>query len=148
MLILRLMKRTLRVLCWCLVAGVISYTLLLGYAMFCIDSTKELQRGTILGELLLTSRSIRSFPNDLIPGEKHYFYSPGEPSGRSENTLLIHVRGYDSSMMPKCVDWLSKHGFTKTQGNTAGTLTAMKATDGRAAKVEVSGNDLTISVEH
>jgi hypothetical protein len=54
------------------------YALPLGYATLCIDSTTELQRGTILGELLLTSRPIRSFPNELIQGEKHYFYYDAE----------------------------------------------------------------------
>lgn len=147
-IILRIMKKTIRVLSWCLMVGVISYALLLIYAMFCIDSTRELQRGTILGELLLTSRPIRSFPNDLIHGEKHYFYATGEPSGRSGNIILIRVKEYDSSMAQKCMDWLSKNGFVKTQGNTANTLTTMMASDGREAKIEVSGNDIVISVEH
>ncbi len=142
------MKRIIRLLTWCLAVGMIAYAMLLGYAMFCIDSTKELQRGTILGELLLTSRPIRSFPNELIQGEKHYFYSTGEPSGRSGNTLLIRTVQYDPAMMQKCEDWLSKNGFIKAKGNSAGTLTEMKASDGREARVEVTGADITISVEH
>ncbi len=51
-------------------------------------------------------------------------------------------------MMKNCEDWLSKNGFSKAQGNSAGTLTEMKASDGREARVEVTGADITISVEH
>ncbi len=51
-------------------------------------------------------------------------------------------------MMQKCEDWLSKNGFTKAQGNSAGNLTEMKASDGREARVEITGADIAISVEH
>ncbi|MCF7790050.1 MAG: hypothetical protein K9N47_28280 [Prosthecobacter sp.] len=141
------MKQLIRVVTGLLILSVISFIALFGYVFFFIDSTEELKRHTFLGELLLRSEAIRMFPAELIAGEKHYFYAPGEPTGKSENIMLIRVPQYDPAMAQKCEKWLLQNGFITTRINTAHTLVAMKASDGREARIEVAGNDITISVQ-
>ncbi|WP_395752509.1 hypothetical protein [Prosthecobacter sp.] len=143
-----MMRRIIRMAGWLVATAVAAYGLLLGYATFGIDGAQELKRGTILGELLLTSGPIRSFPASLIDGEKRYFYCNGEPSGRSANTLVIRVSEYDPAMMQRCVDWLAKCGFARHDTNTAGTLTRMQADDQREAWVEFKDGDVVMTVQH
>ncbi|WP_038162378.1 hypothetical protein [Verrucomicrobium sp. BvORR106] len=141
-------KRLLQILGALLLIAGIACVALFAYAMFIVDSTVELHRGTLMGELLLRSRAVRAFPPDLIPGEKHYFYSPGEPTGKSANILLIHVPKYDPAMMQQCEEWFSQFGFAKTQSNLARVNVVLREPSGREARIEVDGNDIIINVEH
>lgn len=141
------MKRLIQGVAFTLIIGVAGLIALYSYVLLSVDSTQEIHRGTLWGEILLRSRPIRDFPPDLISGEMHYFYSPGEPTGKTENILLIRVERYEESMIQKCQEWFVKNGFSKQHQNTANTIVCMRANDGREAQLEVQGNDIVISVQ-
>jgi hypothetical protein len=141
-------KRLFQILGLLFLSAGMACVALLAYVMFFIDSTVELRRGTLMGELLLRSRVAREFPADLVPGERRYFYSPGEPTGRSANTLLIHVPKHDPAMLQKCEEWFSRYGFAPVQRNLARTNVVLRDPSGREARMEAEGNDILISIEH
>lgn len=126
----------------------IAAVVLFCYLMFFIDSTKEIKRGTLLGELLLTSKPIRAFPDDTVVGARRYYYTTGEPTGKSVNILRIEVVKIEPSMIDRCEEWLKKCGFKLIASDTARTQLKMIADDGRTARISAENVFITISVEH
>ncbi len=130
----------------CVVAG-IGVAALYCYSVFFIDSTKELRRGHLIDELLLTSGPVRNFPEGVVSGTRRYFYTTGEPTGKSSNILRIDVGKVDSLMVDRSEEWLVKCGFKTVASDTARTQIKLVAKDGRAARISTEAAAITIQVE-
>lgn len=130
----------------CVIAG-LGVVVLYCYSVFFIDSTKELRRGHLIDELLLTSGPVRDFPDGAVVGTRRYFYTTGEPTGKSSNILRIEVEKIDPPMVDRSEEWLVKCGFKTVASDTARTQIKLVAKDGRAARISTEATAITIEVE-
>ncbi|MCF7788788.1 MAG: hypothetical protein K9N47_21875 [Prosthecobacter sp.] len=130
----------------CVIAGVGGIALYC-YSVFFIDSTKELRRGHLIDEFLLTSGAVRNFPESAVVGTRRYFYTTGEPTGKSSNILRIDVEKIDPLMVDRSEEWLIKCGFKTVASDTARTQIKLLAKDGRAARISTESTVITIQVE-
>lgn len=130
----------------CVIAG-LGVAAIYCYSVFFIDSTKELRRGHLIDELLLTSGPVRNFPDGIVSGTRSYFYTTGEPTGKSSNILRIEVGKVDSKVVDRSEEWLVKCGFKTVASDTARTQIKLLAKDGRAARISAEATAITIQVE-